>query len=163
MPAKNVNFNPDWTDERVQFLRDNYRTMLAENIAKEFGYLFTRNAIIGKARRLGLQSDHRMRPARRGPKRVLTTLKPKISPRIKIIVKREKPMMEEIRMKRLSGKHVGIMELEGWHCREIVQEKPSVLYCGRQQADGSSYCLEHHNKNHTRVSNSKVEKFYGGL
>jgi hypothetical protein len=155
MPVK-ININPDWTPERVQYLRDNYRTMLAADIAKTFG-VFTRNAVIGKARRLGLQSDHRMRPARRGPKRVLTTTKAKISPR-GIIVKREK-VMDEIKLKVLRGP-ITFIDLEPWHCREIVRDKP-VMYCGHHKMQGSSYCLEHHSKNHVRMANSRVEKYYG--
>jgi len=153
-----INRNPNWTPERLQYLRDNYRTMLAADIAKHFDGLFTRNAVIGRARRLGLQSDHRMRPARRGPRPgKLTTTKSKISPR-GIIVKREKKM-DEIKLKVLRGP-VTFMQLESWHCREIVRDKP-IMYCGHQKAQGSSYCLEHHNKNHTRIGHSKVEKYYG--
>jgi len=149
-----INRNPNWTPERLQYLRDNYRTMLAADIAKHFDGLFTRNAVIGRARRLGLQSDHRMRPARRGPRRILTTTKPKVSPRGK-----QEAKVEEVKLKILRGP-VTFMQLENWHCREIVKDKP-IMYCGHHKADGSSYCLEHHNKNHVRLSNSRVEKYYG--
>jgi len=160
MPGKVYNTNPDWTDERIQFLRDNYKTMVVRKIAEAFGELFTRNAIIGKARRLGLQADFRQGP-HRSRSGELTVKKPNISPRGRIIIKREDRPMEEIRVRKLASKPVDIMELEGWHCREIVVEKPTVLYCGKHKTDGSSYCLDHHNKNHTRVGNVKVEKYYG--
>lgn len=146
-----------WTPERVQYLRDNYKTMLTYDIAKHFGEPFTRNSVIGKARRLGLQADFRQGPHRNKTGQ-LTVKKPTISPRGRIIIQREKPM-DEIRVKVLRGP-VTFMDLESWHCREIVREKP-VMYCGHPKTEGSSYCLEHHNKNHTRVGNTKVEKYYG--
>ena len=152
------NNNPDWTQERIQFVRDNYKTMLASDIAKALGNLFSRNAIIGKAGRLGLRADFRLVPHRKRTGELRTRVT-KVRPRARILEK-WKETMEELRIKRLVGL-VDILQLEVWHCREIVQEKPGVLYCGHHKADGSSYCLEHHNKNHNRLSISKVEKYYG--
>lgn len=143
--------NTMWTAERVQYLRDNYKTQFTGDIAKALGDVFTRNAIIGKARRLGLSADFRLQPYRQRTGK-LVKKEAKLKPRVR------KPM-EEIRIKRLR-KPVSIVELESWHCREIVQDNP-VRYCGKQKADGSSYCAEHHRKNHHHVQHSKVEKYYG--
>ena len=149
------NNNSEWTEERIQFLRDNYKTMVARQIANELGDVFSRNAIIGKARRLGLQADFRLRPHRSSSGELVTTL-------LKVQTRQRRAAVDEIRMQRLrSTGHVDIMGLESWHCREIVQEKPGVLYCGKHKTDDSSYCLEHHNKNHHRLNVSKVERYYG--
>lgn len=43
-----------WTDEEVAYLRQNWLKATATEIAKALGKSFTRNAVIGKAHRLGL-------------------------------------------------------------------------------------------------------------
>ena len=47
----------EWTDERVKLLRDLFNAGVpARDIAIRFGNNVTRNAVIGKANRMGLSS-----------------------------------------------------------------------------------------------------------
>jgi len=46
-------FQFNWTPEAVQYLKDNYATKSANDIAKSIGT--SRNSVIGKANRLGLK------------------------------------------------------------------------------------------------------------
>jgi hypothetical protein len=147
-----------WTEQRVQYLRDNYRSEFTRDIVKALGGVFTRNAVIGKAQRLGLQADFRLGP-RREKSGEIVVKKIKVSPRGKPIATRRDNPMEEIRTKRLH-KPVPFMELESWHCREIIKDNPTMC-CGMQRLEGSSYCPEHHRKNHVNVSQHRVEKYYG--
>lgn len=156
MPVKGV----EWTEESKQFLRDNYKTMSAAEIASKLGGVYSRNAVIGKARRLGLSADTREIPARRGKPPELTTTKKKFHPRGRFN-NREKEDAPVAKAVRLLDIPVTIMDLEAWHCREIVEETPVVKYCGKQKIDSSSYCPDHHRKNHAFVPTSRLEKYYG--
>ena len=57
MNAKHGGYSPPWTDENVQFLRDNYATMTAPQVAEKIGR--TCGAVHIRANLLGLKSLHR--------------------------------------------------------------------------------------------------------
>ena len=52
-----------WTNERVEFLRQNWGKHTARELAEKMGSGFTRNSIIGKASRLGLSAKIKTRAA----------------------------------------------------------------------------------------------------
>ena len=141
MPINSI--NNIWTEDKVAFLRQHYGTMLSREIADHLG--ISRNSVIGKACRLGLQSTHGI------------TIKPG-RPRIAMIMK-PKPKPKKPAVPKQYGR-VSFEQLEQWHCREIVQDVP-VRYCGAEKIDHSSYCRDHHNQNHVVVRHINVEKHYG--
>ena len=53
----------NWTNERVEFLRQNWGKHTARELAEKMGTGFTRNSIIGKASRLGLSAKIKTRAA----------------------------------------------------------------------------------------------------
>ena len=53
----------NWTDERVEFLKENWGKHTARELAEKMGAGFTRNSIIGKASRLGLSAKIKTRSA----------------------------------------------------------------------------------------------------
>jgi hypothetical protein len=149
--------NPRWTPARTQFLVDNYKTMSANNIADHLGWGFTRNAVIGKAGRMGLHADVRLQP-RREPTGELKNRKTKVSPRPRMTG--VAPFVAPPKPKKRFGT-VEIMELEQWHCRAIVGAMPTV-YCGMEKIEASSYCLDHHRIYHVTVAANRVEKHFAG-
>ena len=53
----------NWTDEKVEFLKKNWGSCTARELAEKMGAGFTRNSIIGKASRLGLSAKIKTRTA----------------------------------------------------------------------------------------------------
>lgn len=117
----------------------------------------SRNAVVGKADRMGLphrasQSVLLSGPPRGGPRRY--------SPRPRVQaceVKPEPPVHSEPQQNTVAEPSSGVtlMELQHWHCRWILTEdvrKPPVFYCGQPVVEGSSYCREHIVRAHTRVT-----------
>ena len=51
----------NWTEENVEFLRKNWGSFTARELAEKMGPGFTRNSIIGKASRLGLSAKIKTR------------------------------------------------------------------------------------------------------
>lgn len=49
--------NPEWTDEQVAYLKENYGKLTARQIGKAIGK--TKNSVIGRANRLNLNRSHR--------------------------------------------------------------------------------------------------------
>jgi hypothetical protein len=142
-----------WTDEESEMLKRLWETRSAKDIGALMGK--TRNAVIGKANRLGLpmkKAAPGMRQARDitvRPKRVRAPAPPRLKP-IRLA-----PMVLEEPVPVDGGLH--IMQLETRHCREVVgYGHPDLLarYCGHQKAQGSSFCAYHHGKNYTQITRS---------
>lgn len=121
-----------WSPEQIAALILKWTTESPRQIAQELGR--SRNAIIGKAHRLGLQIE-----ARHLPKPPVKLPKPKMK-KSDIYVPppppREIPAPEN---------PVSLMDLESHHCRAIVGKDYDNLatYCGRDKIDGISYCAGH--------------------
>jgi len=109
---------------------------IAQKLAREFDYPFTRNSIIGKMHRLCL------------PPRV----KPITQPKPKKVYSRkrkrkgagpERIIMQKVQQPRADGgEPITIYQLGFGDCRYPLGNYP-YLYCGREQQEGSSYCPEH--------------------
>ena len=139
-----------WTDEAIKVLERLWETFPAKEIGALVGK--TKNAVIGKANRLGLpmkKSKPRMKQARDiAPKAKRRT------PFRKELI-RIAPMVIEPPVPIDGGLH--IMNLESHSCREVVgYGYPDLLarYCGHQKQDGSSYCGFHHAKNHNPITDA---------
>lgn len=132
-----------WTDDRVERLRNMWADGLScSRIAAALGGV-TRNAVIGKASRLGLSSRNRA-PRKR------------LSPRIK----RQRPVVPK---QSRSGSwapsspkapqwlceptatQVSLLDLEPHHCRWPISEYdgPVQGFCGARKVPGTSYCATH--------------------
>lgn len=127
-------------------------TLSAREIGKEFD--MSRNAIIGKARRLKLA--HR---APTGAERIKGGRKTKRKRIAKVPVREMRAffggrlLVEKVQPPVTTG--ISIMELENHHCREIVGRGPDQLarYCGHPKLEtgtriggrvfDSAYCLGH--------------------
>lgn len=141
-----------WTDERVELLKK----LLAEGyphsyIAGEIGT--TRNAVIGKAHRLGLVSAASPRQQRSLPSRA------RPDQRLRRIIARRAAggataLAEAIDVPETSPSdaeiipidcRVTFLELDSRHCRWPIGEVGTTdfRFCGQRRLEGSSYCASH--------------------
>lgn len=139
-----------WTKEQDDFLREQYRAISAEAIAQRIGK--TRNAVIGRANRIGLSKSYGEVFGRGAPHSPYKK-KPRKSqgghnatgpelfyrkPRAVKVVK-----MAEADISPLNGVGVKMWELESRHCRWVVGEPKDLTFCGHNKHNGSSYCENH--------------------
>lgn len=147
-----------WTDERVERLRSLYVAgKTAAAIAIELGGGITRNSVVGKIHRLGLNADKllteqeratrfarleeakRLRAERTAPKRKRQSEEaPRHSKTLyQMFVQRPTDDLAQ------RAKHIAFIDLEPQHCRFPYGLGP-YTFCGHDKADGSTYCPEHH-------------------
>jgi GcrA cell cycle regulator len=112
----------------------------AEGIAKELGHGLTRNAVIGKARRMGLKEKRAK--SREGSKHHDIKL-----PRALKGKKFREPVPAPMPIEPLN---IGYLELEAHHCREIVCSGDNGLpvSCGHPTVAGYSFCAWHKSINY---------------
>ena len=143
-----------WTPERIEILQKLASELLsAAEIARAFGGLFTRNAIIGKCRRNGIElcGSQVRRPS--GPS----------IPSIAITASsKHQGVRMDMMAEKIASAHlrhilaapvpspddcvnpVRFMDLERWHCRWIEGEPSAdAMCCGARRVDGMSYCSAH--------------------
>jgi len=158
--------NSRWTDSAVALLRKLYVDGLsASQIARELGPGFTRNAVIGKIHRLGLNVDQylteqekadraarlqtargirqerqneRRRLAREANPRMPRPPKPTRSQTL-----REMFGIPTTDCLHANSKNIPFIDLEPHHCRFGYGTGP-YLFCGNDKTEGSSYCAGHH-------------------
>jgi len=121
-----------WTVERVALLRRIYGTKSVAEVAREIGHGVTRNAVIGKAGRLGLaapKKDPRPRPPPMPPRPPMPRPVPPPPP----------PVVDC--PPETSADAVHLLELRAHQCRWLIDEA-AFLYCGAPCAHGS-YCGPH--------------------
>ncbi len=151
--------NSAWTDERVEQLR----TLWAGNahscaaIAAELGGGLSRNAVIGKALRLGLPQKGHVHSTPRN--------KPKRQPVARVVIQRsgrgyistadDQPLdgvdvssIAELEAQPTPSTFLGITlaNLEREHCRYPRDIDGARLFCGQPKIADSSYCAACHRR-----------------
>lgn len=123
--------NP-WTDARIVMVKELWPSESAADIATGLGGGITRNAVIGKARRLGLASKKADRAAeKKSRKRRPAQPKP---PKLKPVVIHDTP-----------PRMVTLQELEPHHCRYGLGDPRDAdfRFCGADKWGESPYCRYH--------------------
>lgn len=137
----------DWTDERVAFLRKRIAEGVGPSaIARELrghNLIPTRNAVLGKLRRLGLRvgapiKAERTRQSRKAQGKVQRAPKPRPpaqAPRCSALP----PLMLA------GGKTIGILDVDDSMCRYPVGDpaKSDFAFCGRRPSGERPYCIDH--------------------
>lgn len=131
-----------WTEERVELLRQRWMEGIsAPKIAKEIGPEFTKNSVIGKARRLGLPIHAYKLPSR--PRKS----KPK---RPRMIRMKPAPKVEELLHDRPPSEDrktwIPFMDLTSKNCRAIMgtsYEDGLAMFCPNPTDGIESYCPHH--------------------
>lgn len=142
------------TERFVELTNDHslYYSQIAATLSKEFHTTFSKNACIGKAKRLGLPERDTAIPGR--PKKKREWPKKKNAPlamysraqRIKALKDGRPPRRYPTRKPRPPAGGVHLLDLKHHHCRYIVGD---LRFCGEQKIDDSSYCEAHHRLTHT--------------
>jgi GcrA cell cycle regulator len=134
---------------------------IARALNARFGTAYSRNAAIGRARRLGLSVPERERAARplNKPKQVdarrIRELRArnlgKAAPRHipELVPKRstvERAAVLQLRCVAITPRHLALVDLEAGDCRYPYggdAENEPITFCGHPRHEGSSYCLSH--------------------
>ena len=145
-----------WTHERIEQLKKLWEAgYTASNIATELGGI-TRNAVIGKAHRLGLSG--RMKS------------KSKVSS-VSIVRKRKMPVNKNSKIIELTTSvepmnPTSFADIKDGLCRWPLGEPEDLnfKFCGRKCAEGMVYCTEHHSLayqplNQTRQKRASRKRF----
>lgn len=120
-----------WTDDRVEKLRELWdKGLSASQIAKELAEGVTRNAVIGKAHRMGLAS--RPSPVKSDPAKRAAAAKKK--------VEKKSP----VKATPSSGK-VTILDLTESMCKWPIGHpgEPGFHFCGKPSQPTFPYCASH--------------------
>jgi GcrA cell cycle regulator len=156
----------NWVPEHCDALRDYLAkgmsySEIAAAINAKFKTDYSRNAAIGRARRMGLSGPERPD----SPSRPVDSLAhwPKLPPRAKeprLRPPRERhapefmpkpPAFERTKTARLrcveiAPRHLGLVDLEAGDCRYPYggdTEGEAITFCGHPRREGSSYCTPH--------------------
>lgn len=165
-----------WSTERIETLTTMWRAGRSGNeIARHIGGGITRNAVIGKAHRLGL-AGHQSKDAREARKSQSMQVRHRAVKRSK-----EKPMTKDTVMSRIfgdacplpqedtpKGPLVMFADLEAHHCRAPYGDpkQDGFGFCGCKVVPGISYCADHARRfltlsqprpPHTRAVNPSVD------
>jgi GcrA cell cycle regulator len=136
-----------WTEERVELLRKLWTEGLsASQIAKQLGGV-TRNAVIGKVHRLGLQGRATpSRPARR-PVRIARPRPASNSAAAPHIARpRPAPRIVDVEPLRFEdGATANVLTIRDQMCKWPVGDPgdKDFGFCGHPVQDGCPYCTEH--------------------
>jgi GcrA cell cycle regulator len=148
----------DWEPEHSDALRDYLARGLsyaeiAKAINATFNTAYSRNAAIGRAKRMGLsgraQSDDsgrpkslpKPRPTRVHRMRKRRAAKPRPS---SPILKRAAAL--QLRCVAIMPRHLSLLELAADDCRYPYggdEEGEAITFCGHPRREGSSYCVSH--------------------
>jgi GcrA cell cycle regulator len=145
-----------WTAAREQeLLRMIGQKYSAAQAAAELGDV-TRNAVIGKAKRMGARfnsahpqnSNSTERPLGRRMRRAERVRSEPIARLTRAVCAKLPPMAPEPFALRLPlvPDYPGGPEVANNGCRAPVMSEPPHLFCGQPQQEGSSYCAYHHHR-----------------
>src|SRR5271167_900573 len=148
----------NWAEEHSQALREYLEkglpySEIANAINARFNTDYSRNAAIGRAKRMGLSGPERPdRPARLkpqpklNPKRLNKMRARALSvprPRMKVL---ERAAALNLRCVGIAPRHLSLLELEDGDCRYPYggdREGEAITFCGHPRREGSSYCTSH--------------------
>ena len=150
----------NWEAEHTQALREYLAkglsySEIADTINARFNTAYSRNAAIGRAKRLGLAgperpADNLLHFPKRAPKAKKPRLHPprerhvpEFMPRIPVFDPAEMP---KLRCVEIVPRHLALVDLEPGDCRYPYggdEEGEAITFCGRPRQEGFSYCTPH--------------------
>lgn len=127
-----------WPDPHIEKLRTNFGAGMsfAENAADinaEFRTRYSRNAAIGKAKRIGLKQAEKPGPQKEKREAVLKVHKPRAV---------TAPVVE-LRCAEVTPRNLSIYELTAETCHWPFGDAPPYAYCGCRTLEGLPYCWPH--------------------
>lgn len=146
----------DWAPEHSGALRELFALRLsfgriAAVINRKFNTVYSRNAVLSRARRMGLAGNDRSgsfpcaepRLDRPGEVHLVGSTSPKF-PWPVLPFEETKPV--ELRCVEIDPRHLSLIELERDDCRYPYggdEEGEAITFCGHPRRPGSSYCTPH--------------------
>jgi GcrA cell cycle regulator len=148
-----MNWAPEHSDALRQHLaRGLSFSEIAKAINSEFNTSYSRNAALGRARRMGLMGEDRPKPSLpaqpASPQRIA---QPRSSESWTPAFHRPPPVFDSARPTKLrcveiAPRHLAVTELERDDCRYPYggdEEGEAITFCGHPRRPGSSYCTPH--------------------
>jgi GcrA cell cycle regulator len=163
-----------WPPEHSEALREHHArgmsySQIAEAINVKFGTRYSRNATIGRGKRMGLAGPDRPadfpKPAPKARRPRLHRLRERHVPESS----RPTSIFESIETVKLrcvevDPRHLSLMELELGDCRYPYggdEEGEAISFCGHPRRPGSSYCAPHFHL--TRGPGTTAERAIGAV
>ena len=146
----------DWAPEHSGALRELFAlnwsfAKIAAAINRKFSTAYSRSAVLGRAKRMGLAGSDRSGSSPCGEPRLNRPgeihLVESTSPRFPWAVppfREAKPV--ELRCVEIDPLHLALIELEPGNCRYPYggdEEGEAITFCGHPRRPGSSYCTPH--------------------
>jgi len=134
-----------WTTERIALLKNRINAGLScGQIAREIGV--SRNAVIGKANRLGLSPFKSATAGQHERTGAPNIARPRIATQHRtLLALRTKPQLAFAEVPGDDANRCSLFELQQWHCRWPIGD-PTVEdfgFCGNKAVDGLPYCPAH--------------------
>jgi GcrA cell cycle regulator len=140
-----IETQPTWTTERIALLKNRIEAGLScGQIAREIGV--SRNAVIGKANRLGLSRFKSATAGQLGETGSRKNARPRIVTRHRILrALWAKPQLGFAEVSGDSANRCSLSELQQWHCRWPMGDPTAkdFGFCGNKPMDGLPYCPAH--------------------
>ena len=146
----------DWAPEHSGALRELFALHLsfariAAVINERFNTVYSRNAVLSRARRMGLAGNERSglspcaqsRLDRPGEVHLVESTSPRLPWPVPPL-NRTKPVV--LRCVEIAPRHLSLIELEQGDCRYPYggdEEGETITFCGHPRRPGSSYCIPH--------------------
>jgi len=146
----------NWTQEHSEALRECLaegmsHSRAAKAINARFNTAYSRNAAIGRAKRMGLTAPERpaalpwsppdLTPREMRREREEQAVLPK-----RLVQPPERPKRIKLRCIQIMPRHVALIDLEADDCRYPYggdEEGEVITFCGHPRREGSSYCIGH--------------------
>jgi GcrA cell cycle regulator len=146
----------NWAPEHSAALREHLTqglsySEIARAINATFGTTYSRNAALGRAKRMGLGGAERPRDWARLPPRAEQPSLHKVRERYAAMSRWFVPVFEPVELPKLrcadvEPRHLSLLELESGDCHYPYggdEEGEAITFCGRVCREGSSYCTAH--------------------
>lgn len=126
-----------WTTERIDELKARWADGESASVIANAMHATSRNAVIGKANRLGLFRSKVTPPKRKRIRKSLRYVDNRF-----VIVEEPQIMIKEPPPP-IFKNPVSFAELADCHCRWPGEPGPQILFCGEPKLNGYSYCPHH--------------------
>ena len=150
----------NWATAHCDALREHFAkglsySQIAGAINAKFGTCYTRNAALGRAKRMGLSRPDRpgappahfpMRPPPAKPARLERPRERHVPEFMKPMPVFERIVQPKLRCVEVVPRHLSLVELEAGDCRYPYggdEEGETITFCGHPRREGSSYCAPH--------------------
>jgi GcrA cell cycle regulator len=141
-----------WAREHCDALREYHAKRMsyaeiAEAINEKFKTAYSRNAAIGRARRMGLADPDRPKPpSKASAPQLHRTRKHQTASWLQLMPVFEPVETVKLRCAEIDPRHLSLIDLEPGDCRYPYggdAEGEAITFCGHPQRRASSYCTAH--------------------